>query len=101
MTIFVAPMSPNDDDRLLTLVEPLVNPNQATDETSRAVGLLAQAGAASRKKIREDATTARRPNVITKRDDREPEVRALKQRVNELEKQLLALKSIDRSVAQR
>jgi len=101
MTIIVAPTSPSDDDRLLALVEPLVNANQAADEASRVVGLLAQAGATARKKIREEATPVRRTNVITKRDDREPEVRSLKQRVDELEKQLLALKSIDRSVSQR
>jgi sirohydrochlorin ferrochelatase len=101
MTIFVAPTSPGDDDRLLGLVEPVLNTTQAVDEASRVVALLAYTSAASRKKIRDDATTVRRTNVTAKRDDREPEVRALKQRVDELEKQLLALKSIDRSVSHR
>jgi hypothetical protein len=105
MTIFVAPMSPSDDDRLLTLLEPILNQATPPDDTNRVLALLAQTSAAARKKIRDDAVTARKTNVVAKRDDRrddrEPEVRALKQRVEELEKQLLALKSIDRSVTHR
>jgi hypothetical protein len=102
LTIFVAPMSSADDDRLLGLLEPVVNRRVPTEDADQTVAQLAYNATLARKKARDDAAASRpKTTVVGRRDDREPEVRALKSRVEELEKQLLALKSIDRSVSHR
>ncbi len=102
LTIFVAPVSPSDDERLLVLLEPIVSRRVATEDADLIVAQLAYNTTLARKKLRDDAAASRpKTTVVGRRDDREPEVRALKSRVEELEKQLLALKSIDRSVSHR
>jgi len=102
LTLFVAPSSPADDDRLLAIVEPLILSGKPVEEAARVVVALALANAVARKKIRDEAIQQRnRAAAAGKRDDREAENRALKQRLEELEKQLVALKSIDRSVTSR
>lgn len=100
MTIFVGASSPADDERLLALVEPLL---QSTDDATRVFGNIVQNAAATRKRIRDEATQVQRNRIhaANRRDDREPEVRLLKQRVEDLEKQLVAIKSIDRSLTRR
>ena len=102
LTLFVAPSSPADDDRLLAIVEPLIISGKPVEEAARVVVALALANAVARKKIRDEAILQRnRVAAAGKRDDREAENRVLKQRVDELEKQLVALKSINRSVTSR
>lgn len=66
------------------------------------VASLAQTNAVARKTIRDEATQQRNHVAATsRRDDREAENRMLKQRLEELDRQLVALKMIDRSVTRR
>ncbi len=106
LALYASPVVATDDTQLLSIVEPLLN--ATADDNDLSIKTMAhqmQQVANSRKKLREDIATIRSRNINiaanNKRDDREPEVRALKQRIDELEKQIAALKSIDRSVARR
>lgn len=106
LALNAAPATATDDDKLLSAVEPLLN--TTTDDNDLSIKTIAQQireVALSRKKLRDEVANVRSRNAnITansKRDEREPEVRALKLRIEELEKQIAAMKSIDRSVTRR
>jgi hypothetical protein len=106
LALHVAPASATDDAQLLSIVEPLLNATTDDNDLSiKTMALQMQLVANSRKKLREEIASirSRTANVAAnnKRDDREPEVRVLKQRIEELEKQIAAMKSIDRSVTRR
>lgn len=104
MTLLVAPASPADDDRATALADATLNSATTDNDVQRTLTVLAtmaRENAATRKKLRDELAQQRGRVVNPKRDDREPEVRALKQRVDELEKQLVAIKSIERSVSRR
>jgi hypothetical protein len=111
LTVLASPISMADDERLAGLIEPLlmnaandVNPtkaNSAENVAALALAAVTLQNLQSRRKMREETNLRQRTQVAAKRDDREPEVRALKARVEELEKQLVALKSIERSVNRR
>jgi hypothetical protein len=106
LALNVAPATATDDDKLLSVVEPLLN--TTTDDNDLSIKTIAQQireVALSRKKLRDEVANIRSRNANisanSKRDEREPEVRALKLRIEELEKQIAAMKSIDRSVTRR
>jgi hypothetical protein len=98
LTHLVAPVSPQDDERLLSMAE---RPDLVTDVSLRVLLAVARESAQARRKLREEIAAPKPRVAVARRDDREPEVRALKQRVEELEKQLAAIKSIEKSVARR
>jgi polyhydroxyalkanoate synthesis regulator phasin len=90
-----------DEDKLAQLIEPLAVASN-TDTASRTVAGLMQQSALSRKKVRDDARyAAQRTNVKREEPGKEAEVRQLRARIDDLEKQLAALKSIERSVTRR
>jgi hypothetical protein len=106
LALYVAPATAADDDKLLSVVEPLLN--TTADDNDLSIKTTAQQirdVALSRKKLREEIANIRSRSTSiaanNKRDDREPEVRVLKLRIEELEKQIAAMKSIDRSVTRR
>ncbi len=107
LALFVSPPTPADDDRLLALVEPMVSSTEFRQTADGIIAVVVQQSAAARKKLRDDAALQRsRANSVaagnaSKRDDRETEVRSLRTRVEDLEKQLAAMKSIERSVTRR
>jgi tryptophan 2,3-dioxygenase len=109
LALHASPASATDDERLLMLVEPIVaaplaSANASTNAATAALALTIQQAALSRKRLREEiaATRTRAANAAnSRRDDREPEIRALKTKIEDLEKQLAALKSIERSVTRR
>jgi polyhydroxyalkanoate synthesis regulator phasin len=91
-----------DEDKLAQLIEPLATPTN-TDSATRALASLLQQAALSRKKVRDDTRYALQRANTTKKEEpsREAEVRQLRARIDDLEKQLAALKSIERSVTRR
>jgi hypothetical protein len=97
--------SANEDDRLLVLTEPILAMPGNYDASLVAISFMVQQSTLARKRLRDEiaATRSRIANIAsnTKRDERDTEVRALKSRIEELEKQIAALKSIDRSVTRR
>ncbi len=103
--LFVSPANAADDVRLVTLIEPLVASAGDRDAVSRVLAQLISHTAITRKKLREEilALRFRQANVYpaARRDDRETEMRSLRVRVDALESQLAAIKSIDRSVTRR
>ena len=106
LALNVAPATAVDDDRLISVVEPLLN--TFTDDNDLLIKTIAEQireAALSRKKLRDEMASIRSRNANTaansKRDDREPEMRTLRLRIQELEKQIAAMKSIDRSVTRR
>jgi hypothetical protein len=108
LALHASPASAADDERLLMLVEPIVaaapTSTNGTNAATTALAITIQQAALSRKRLREEiiATRTRAANAANKpRDDREPEIRALKIKIEDLEKQLAALKSIERSVTRR
>lgn len=93
-----------DESELIALLEPLVTgPLAAGPETDiRVLAVLLHGAALERRKLREQLRdTAARLNFVKRDDSKEAEARALRARVEELEKKLNALKSIDRSVNRR
>jgi hypothetical protein len=93
-----------DDGELIALLEPLVTgPLVTSPETDvRVLAVLLLGAAQERRKLREQLRDAvARLNFVKRDDSKEAEVRALRARVEELEKKLNALKSIDRSVNRR
>jgi hypothetical protein len=101
--------SANDDSELLALLEPFVNgPDAAAAGAStgtqeiRAMAVLLYGLAIDRKKLRDQWRDAQARLVALRKDEsKELEARALRARVEELERKLDALKSIDRSVNRR
>ena len=101
----------NDDAELMALLEPLVRgANASTTDVAvnaqktevRALAMLLAGMAQERKKLRDLLReTQTRINTLRRDDTKEMEVRALRSRVAELERNLAALKSIDRSVNRR
>ncbi len=90
-----------DDDKLSVFVEPLATATNADTATRTIAGLIQQA-TQMRKKIRDDAKAAVQ-RASPKRDDpaRDAEVKLLRAKIDDLEKQLAALKLIERSVNRR
>ena len=103
--------SANDDAELTALLEPMVRGANAsiTDAAMdaqktevRALAMLLAGTAQERKKLRDLLReTQTRLNTLRRDDTKEMEIRALRSRVAELERNLAALKSIDRSVNRR
>lgn len=103
--------SASDDAELAMLLEPLarkintsnVGALPVADATEiHALAALIYSMANDRKKLRDLSREAQARVLSMRRDDtRETEARALRARVDELERQLAALKSIDRSVNRR
>lgn len=110
LALYVAAATAADDDKLSQLLEPVLGATQNDNDLSLStlVNLMQQAVSA-RKKLRDDINQINRrlalatasANNNSKRDDRDAESRVLKLRVEELEKQLAAMKSIDKSVTRR
>jgi hypothetical protein len=100
-----------DDAELIALLEPVAsrtntvtegNPTIAKETEVRALAMLMYAMAQDRKKLRDQWRDAQaRLNAVRRDDSKEMEARALRTRVEELERKLAALKSIDRSVNRR
>jgi hypothetical protein len=100
-----------DDAELIALLEPVAsranavtegNPAIAKDTEVRALAMLMYTMAQDRKKLRDQWRDAQaRLNALRRDDTKEMEARALRTRVEELERKLAALKSIDRSVNRR
>lgn len=101
----------SDDTELIALLDPLVNnTGAATADTStpakktelRALAMLMYGIAQDRKRLRDQWREAQaRVNALRRDDTKDAETRALRARVEELERKLAALKSIDRSVNRR
>ena len=107
-----SPASANaiDDSDIVALLAPLVYntgasttiPPTAQQAGIRALAMLMHGMAQDRKKLRDQWREAQaRVNAMRRDDSREVEARALRARVEELERNLAALKSIDRSVNRR
>lgn len=105
LTLAATAPSVTDDERLLTLIEPLLAMPSSHDAATVAISFIVQQAALSRKRLREEIallrTRATSGAAGVRRDERDTEVRTLKARIDDLEKQLAALKSIDRSVTRR
>jgi hypothetical protein len=105
VTLLVNPASPDDDERAISLAEPWVLERGAPLEQS--VAKLVTQLAMERKRLRTEQSLNRARAVTAsqqlRREERErdAESKQLRLRVEELEKQLIALKSIDRSVTRR
>ena len=103
--------SANDDAELIGLLEPLVNgPSASTADTAAvakrveisALASLVYGMAQDRRKLREQwRETQARVNALRRDETKDVEARALRAQVDELERKLAALKSIDRSVNRR
>ena len=103
--------SANDDGELIGLLEPLVNgPSASTADPAAvakrveisALASLVYGMAQDRKKLREQwRETQARVNALRRDETKDVEARALRAQVDELERKLAALKSIDRSVNRR
>lgn len=108
-----------DDAELAALVEPIAaaagisttgttatgngGESRASESELRVLALLIQASAQERKRLREQARDALSRTQVAKNEStkKDEEARILRTRVDELEKQLAALKSIERSVNSR
>lgn len=104
------PTTPAEDAELISLTEPITSAGNGTSgslttETEmRALALLIQSLAQDRKRLREQTRDIQAKAQAKARDDAaasQQEARILRSRVEELEKQLTALKSIERSVNSR
>ena len=101
----------NDDGELIGLLEPLVNgPSASTADPAAvakrveisALASLVYGMAQDRRKLREQwRETQARVNALRRDETKDVEARALRAQVDELERKLAALKSIDRSVNRR
>ena len=87
------------------MVEPLVATGNDQETATRVFAQMMLHTASSRKKLREEIAILRSRSASVaaayRRDEREPEMRTLRARIDDLEKQLAAMKSIDRSVTRR
>lgn len=93
-----------DDAEIILLLEPFANlpAGTAAEPEIRVLSSLLLAQAQDRKKLREQLRDAQARLTFARRDEtREAETRALRAQVEELEKKLSALKSIERSVNRR
>ena len=93
-----------EDTELTTLLEPFTNSlassSNATSPDLRGLAMLIQGLVQDRKKLREQLKDSLNRTQITRRDElsSQSEARILRAKVEELEKKLDALKSIERSV---
>jgi hypothetical protein len=111
LTLAAQSTSATDDDRILSLTDNAPNSNTAYNTSAREAAAITlvvfiQQQALARKRLRDElATTRSRAATLAagsqRREDREAELRTLRLRIEDLEKQLAALKSIDRSVTRR
>ena len=96
-----------DDSEIQGLVEPIAfntNPAQASDEPAvRGIAALLLSAAQERKRLREQLRDTMLRSQANRRDEisAQTEARILRTQVEELEKKLSALKSIERSVNSR
>ena len=96
-----------DDSEIQGLVEPIAfntNPAQASDEPAlRGIAALLLSAAQERKRLREQLRDTMLRSQANRRDEvsAQTEARILRTQVEELEKKLNALKSIERSVNSR
>lgn len=101
----------SDDAELIALLEPMLNttsglatgaPVRPTNTELRGLAMLMHSLALDRKKLREQWREAQaRLNALRRDDTKDVEMRGLRAHVEELERKLAALKSIDRSVNRR
>ncbi len=107
LALFVSPPTAADDDRLLALLEPLLLSGEMRQSTDGTIATFVQHSVAARKKLREELVLQRsRANNTaagnaSRREDRDAEIRTLRTKVDDLERQLAAMKSIERSVTRR
>ena len=101
--------SPAEESELIALLEPLVgtptsgaSANGAESSELRTLAQVLHTMAVERRKLREQLRESQAKVSAARREEtREGEARALRAKVDELEKKLDALKSIDRSVNRR
>ncbi len=109
LTLIASPPSPSDDDRIINLsaywLMTSPSSSEPPDDATRVLATLAEQAALERKRLRAEQAALRSRNATlqqtARRDERDAELRTLRARIEELEKQLLVMKSIDRSVARR
>jgi hypothetical protein len=107
LTLIASTPSPSDDDRIISLAAHwlMTPPPAAAEDNTRALVTFAEQAALERKRLRAEQAGLRARNTAlqqtARRDERDAELRALRTRIEDLEKQLLVMKSIDRSVARR
>jgi hypothetical protein len=110
LALYASPASVADDEKLTALLDPVITATQDDNNLGLiTMANLMQQALNTRKKLRDEinqvnkrlAVATASANNNAKRDDREPELRLLKLRVEELEKQIAAMKSIDKSVTRR
>ena len=95
--------SASDDAELIGTLEPIVGTaGFSADNELRVIANLVYSMAQERRKLRDQLRETNARIALAKREDnRDAEIRALRAQVEELEKNLQALKSIDRSVNRR
>ena len=95
--------SASDDAELIGTLEPIVGTaGFSADNELRVIANLIYSMAQERRKLRDQLRETNARIALAKREDnRDAEIRALRAQVEELEKNLQALKSIDRSVNRR
>ena len=93
----------SDDAELIGTLEPIVGAvGFSADNELRVIANLIYVAAQERRKLREQLRESHaRIALVRREDNRDAEIRALRAKVEELEKNLNALKSIDRSVNRR
>ena len=93
----------SDDAELIGTLEPIVGAvGFSADNELRVIANLIYVAAQERRKLREQLRESHARIALARREDnRDAEIRALRAKVEELEKNLNALKSIDRSVNRR
>ena len=93
----------SDDAELIGTLEPIVGAvGFSADNELRVFANLIYVAAQERRKLREQLRETHARIALARREDnRDAEIRALRAKVEELEKNLNALKSIDRSVNRR
>ncbi|MEP7156521.1 MAG: hypothetical protein ABI905_12155 [Betaproteobacteria bacterium] len=97
-----AATSAQDDAELISVIEPVAAGAAVPDSDVRTLAAILYGVVNDRRKVREQLREVQgRLAVAKKEDTRDAEARALRQRVEELETKLNALKSIDRSVNRR
>lgn len=102
LLLAMTPSTPQgtEDVELIALIDPLVN--GADDGEMRGLALLMQGIVQDRRKLREQLRDSQSRLAAARREEpKEAELRILRARIEELEKKLEALKSIDRSVNRR
>ncbi len=99
-------VTPNEDAEIIALLDPLVFSVVASGSSAkpelRALAHIIQGMAHDRKRLREQAKVAQTKITVIKRDESSVvESKQLKVRIEDLERQLAALKSIEKSVGSR